>query len=129
VTDEVQRNVFVVQRPPRLDHFDVDALSTLGKVDYLAPNAPNIHDPERLLSDYRRMLKAISEAGAEDVFLALGGSPVSNWLFGAALYASGTKAINVAMYSRDIDGDGRRLDKGRYRIVSMATDFPDEAGE
>lgn len=122
---DVKRRVHVVQRPPRLDHFDVEALQDLGDVDYLAPQAPSIHDPERMAADYQRMLRTINEATQDDVFLALGGSPVSNWLFGAALYASGVPGVKVAMYSRDMDDDGRRLEKGRYRIVDMKWDLPD----
>ncbi|HEU4708509.1 MAG TPA: hypothetical protein VFS17_04285 [Methylophilaceae bacterium] len=127
MSDEVKRKVHVVQRPPRLDHFDIEALNSLGEVEYLTPVAPNIHDAERITADYARMLKSIVTARPDDVFVALGGSPISNWLFGAALFASGAKSINVAMYSRDIDEDGRRLDKGRYRIVEMVTEFPEDA--
>ena len=124
-TETKQRKVHVVQRPPRLDHFDVEALQELGDVNYLTPIAPNVQDPDRMRVDYQRMLRAINAATEDDVFLALGGSPVSNWLFGAALYASGVPGIKVAMYSRDIDDDGRRLDKGRYRIVDMKWDLSD----
>jgi hypothetical protein len=119
------RKVHVVQRPPNLHNFDTEALEALGEVEYLTPAAPNIHDEERLSLDFLHMLRVIQSASEDDVFLALGGSPISNWLFGAALYASGVESINVAMYSRDQNRDGARLDVGRYRIVKMATDFPE----
>jgi hypothetical protein len=124
-----QRKIWVVQKPPKLGHFDMDALERLGEVSYIVPVAPNIHDNERIVEDYVRMLHVIQTAGPEDVFIPLGGSPISNWLFGAALYASGAESINTALYSRNMDDDGRRLDDGRYRIVNMITKFPDAPDE
>ena len=126
-TETVRRKVHVIQRPPKPEHFDLAALTELGEVNWLAPSAPNILDSGRLREDFERMLKAISEAGPDDVFVALGGSPISNWIFGAALYASGASSVNVAMYSRDIDGDGRRKDAGSYRVLRMPTEFPEAA--
>ena len=126
MTDK-KRKVHVIQRPPRLDHFDIEALNGLGDVEYLAPSAPNVQDPERLAADFKRAHDALVAAGEDDVFVALGGSPVSNWLFGAAIYASGRNDLNVALYSRDQDKDGARQDKGRYRIINMKLEFPGDA--
>jgi hypothetical protein len=126
IEEAVKRKVWVIQKPPKISHFDMGALDRLGEVNYIIPSAPNVHEQERILEDYARMLKTIENAAPEDIFLPLGGSPFSNWLFGAALYASGRENINTAVYSRDQDKDGRRFDTGNYRIINMATHFPEE---
>lgn len=112
-------NVYVVQTPRNPQAFDMKALQAMGNVEYLLPVAPNMHDPHRMATDFERMLNKISGAEQDDMFVMLGGSPISNALWGAAAYASDKDFINVALYSRDIDGDGRRLDEGRYRVVAM----------
>jgi hypothetical protein len=118
--------VWVIQKPPKVQHFDMNALDRLGEVNYIIPSAPNVHEHDRILEDYAKMLKVIEDAAPEDIFIPLGGSPFSNWLFGAALFASGRPDINTAVYSRDQDNDGRRFDTGNYRVINMDTRFPEE---
>ena len=111
--------VYVVQAPRNPEDFDLEALKAMGDVENILPVAPNVHDPHRLKMDFERILAKLTEAQPDDIFVMLGGSPISNGLWGAAAYASNKDFINVGFYSRDIDKDGRRLNKGRYRIVPM----------
>jgi hypothetical protein len=126
---EIKRKCWVIQKPPVKQHFDMGAIERLGELNYIIPSAPNIHEHERISEDFSRMLAAIEQADAEDVVIPLGGSPFSNWLFGAALYASGKESINTAVYSRSMDNDGRRGDTGDYRVIEMATKFPEPVDE
>lgn len=121
------RKVYVVQRPRELDHFDTPALEQLGVVEWILPWAPALTDPDKLKADFKRLLAAVEEAANEDVFVCLGGSPISNALFGAAIYASGKHVVNMGMYSRDVDTrSGARKLTGSYRIVPMSWLFADE---
>jgi hypothetical protein len=121
------RKVYVVQRPRELDHFDMPALEALGEVIWVLPWAPALTDPEKLKADFQRLLDAVENATDEDVFVCLGGSPISNALFGAAIYASGKHVVQMGMYSRDVDTrSGARKLTGSYRIVPMSWLFADE---
>jgi hypothetical protein len=107
----------------------MDALEALGEVEYILPNAPNIHDGERIKSDTLRMAEIIRDSDDSDVFISLGGSPFSQICFGAAFVASGVDKVNMGLYSRGRDLDGRRGgEQGSYRIVpmDMYVELPEE---
>lgn len=121
--------VWIIQKPKHGDNYDMEALEALGEVAYMLPTAPNIHDAERIKSDTLHMAKIISESDGGDIFISLGGSPFSQMCFGAAFVASGVGNINMGLYSRGRDLDGRRgAERGSYRIVpmDMYVELPEE---
>ncbi len=127
MSEVVKRKVWVVQKPPKIQHFDMDALDALGEVNYIIPSAPNMHERARVQEDFDRMLQVIEESSPEDIFIMLGGSPFSNMIFGKAMFASGLDEYNTAVYSRDQDRDGRRFDTGSYRIIrTFVPHLPEE---
>lgn len=78
------RKVFVIQQPKGEHAFDMDAVEKLGDVTFLLPSAPNMHDHGRMKADLSHMRKCVREAHPSDVFVTLGGAPISMMLFGAA---------------------------------------------
>ncbi len=114
------RKVYVVQQPRFNDSFDLTALKALGEVEYLLPSAPNIHDQERITADLRHMVATISNASPSDIFVTLGGSPISQMLFGSAFVIAGRRSINYGLFSRGRDDDGRRDGAGgTYRLIPV----------
>jgi len=118
--------VFVVQKPRHSDNFDMDALAQLGEVVYMLPAAPNAYDLDRQQSDLRHMTNLIQGSAPEDVFIALGGSPHSHWLLGAAFMHTDKERINTAVFSRGRDIDGRRDGVGgKYTILPLCLHLPE----
>lgn len=113
------RKVFVIQAP-RPDHqFDLTAVERLGEVVNLLPGAPNMHDEARMKADLSHMRKCVREAHPSDVFVTLGGAPISMMLFGAAC-ALENKTPLFGLFSRGRDTDGRRgSDGGSYRLIPV----------
>lgn len=119
--------VYVIQKPRSESDFESAPLEALGEIEYLLPGAPNIHDQDRMTADLLHMKRIIDGAAAADVFVVLGGSPLSQMLFGAAYVLAGRRSINYGLYSRGRDGDGRRGGKtGSYRIVPIDLGCDDE---
>ena len=115
-----RNKVFIVQRPKHGDNFDMEAIEALGEIEYLLPAAPNAHDQEMIANDIQHMASRIREAGPSDVFIILGGSPVSQVMFGEALAHADVRSYNFGLYSRAQDRDGRRGgQRGSYRIIPM----------
>lgn len=115
----MSRKVYVIQAP-RADHqFDMKAVERLGEVVNILPSAPNMHDDARLRADLAHMRKCVREAHPSDVFLTLGGAPISMMLFGAACAAE-NKTPLIGLFSRGRDGDGRRnVPGGSYRLIPV----------
>lgn len=113
------RKVYIIQAP-RSDHsFDMEAIERLGEVVNMLPGAPNMHDEARMKSDLAHMRKCIRESAPGDVFLPLGGAPVSMALFGAACALEGRDPL-WGLFSRGIDRDGRRGGGGgSYRLLPV----------
>lgn len=113
------RKVFIIQAP-RSDHsFDMSSIERLGEVIPMLPTAPNMHDEARMLSDRAHIQKLIRGAAPSDVFLPLGGAPVSMMLFGSACALEGRDPL-IGLYSRGLDADGRRRTTGgSYRLLPV----------
>lgn len=111
------RTVYVIQKPKEDQTYDFEAVEALGEVNYILPAAPNLYDEGRMAADYERIIQVISECKPDDVFIHMGGSPFATMMFGAAICDMGMEVINLGLYSRDVDPDGRRLASGRYRII------------
>lgn len=112
--------VWVIQRPRFENEFDMEALKTLGEVNYALPAAPNLHDQERVTADVKALTQIMANSEPQDVFVSLGGSFLSQWLFGSAFALSGKRSVNVGLYSRGRDGDGRRGGStGSYRVIKV----------
>lgn len=118
--------VWIVQRPKHEGNFDHDALKALGEIDYLLPAVPNIMDQRRISADIDGMARRIGEASPSDIFVVLGGSPLSQMMFGAAIALAGNPVINYGLYSRGQDPDGRRGrssgQRGSYRVIPVSLD-------
>jgi hypothetical protein len=115
----MSRKVYVIQAPKPGHQFDMNAVAKLGEVVNMLPGAPNMHDEGRLKSDLAHMRKCVREAHPSDVFVALGGAPISLMLFGAACAAEG-KAPLLGLFSRGRDDDGRRGGPGgSYRLIPV----------
>lgn len=113
------RKVFVVQQPRGEHGFDMGAVERLGEVTCLLPSAPNMHDEARMKADLAHIRKCVREAKPSDVFITLGGAPISMMLFGAACALEGRDPL-VGLFSRGRDGDGRRGgDGGSYRLIPV----------
>ena len=111
---------FIIQQPRYPDSYDLEACRKLGEINYVMPAAPNVHDQDRVNNDFQRMCWIMDNLGPQDVFVAMGGSPFSNAILGAAMLATETAEINVGLYSRPRDNDGRRgLTNGEYRVVKF----------
>jgi hypothetical protein len=113
------RKVYVIQAP-RSDHqFDMSAVERLGEVVTLLPGAPNMHDEARMVADLAHIRKCVREAHPGDVFITLGGAPISMMLFGAACAIEGVRPL-VGLFSRGRDTDGRRgAEGGSYRLLPV----------
>lgn len=123
------RKVWVIQRPKFDTDFDMDALKRLGEVNYLLQAAPNAHNQERITADLKHMVEVLKSASDDDVFITLGGSPISQALWGAAFVIANKTKINYGLFSRGMDGDGRRGGKGgSYQIVPIDFSY-DEGNE
>ena len=120
----MSRRVWIIQKPKVEASFDDRAIKALGDPFYLLPAVPNLMDQERIDEDIRRIASVLKEGAANDVFISLGGSPVSQMIFGAAIALAGVKSINFGLYSRPQDRDGRRGgangQRGSYRIVPLS---------
>lgn len=111
------RKVFVIQSPKGEHGFDMEAVSRLGEIEFLLPSAPNMHDEARLKRDLAHMRKCVRESHPSDVFITLGGAPISMMLFGAACAAEGRDPL-IGLFSRGRDRDGRRNGQGgSYQLV------------
>lgn len=112
--------VYVIQQPRHEGDYDMGALRALGDVEFILPAAPNIHDQERITADLKHMAMILSTAAPTDIFVTLGGAPLSQMLFGAAFVTAGRRSINYGLFSRGIDGDGRRgASRGSYRLIPV----------
>ncbi|PIZ30302.1 MAG: hypothetical protein COY40_04955 [Alphaproteobacteria bacterium CG_4_10_14_0_8_um_filter_53_9] len=112
---------YVIQKPRNPEDFDLDAIQSLGKIEYILPAPPNIHDGQRFQEDIEHISNVIDASGADDCFITLSGSPWSNILFGVAWAQSDTKNLTMAIYSRGRDKDGRRGGEvGSYRKVPVS---------
>lgn len=112
--------VWIIQKPHTMDGFDMEALEKLGEVRELIPSAPNLFDQERISDDLKRMTKVLMEAKEGDIFIPLGGSPLSHHLFGAAFVLANKEKVKYGLYSRSRDRDGiRGASAGSYRIVDV----------
>lgn len=116
------RKVWIIQRPKFEDNFDHDAIDALGEASYMLPAAPNMMDAERIEADTQKMAQIIRDAAPTDIFVSLGGSPISQIMFGAACALAGSPTIQFGLYSRAQDGDGRRGNgqRGSYRIIPVS---------
>lgn len=113
------RKVFVIQQPKGDHGFDMGAVERLGEVVFLLPSAPNMHDDARMKADLAHMRKCIREAHPADVFITLGGAPISLMLFGAAC-ALEQRDPMFGLFSRGRDHDGRRSGAGgSYRLIPV----------
>lgn len=114
------RKVYVIQRPKFDSNFDLSALKALGEVEYLLPSAPNLHDQGRINADLKHITDTLLNSKPDDIFITLGGSPLSQMLFGAAFVIADMTKINYGLFSRGRDEDGRRDGQGgSYRIVPV----------
>ena len=115
----MSRKVYVIQAPKPDHQFDMKAVERLGEPVMILPSAPNMHDEARLKSDLAHMRKCVRDAHPSDVFLTLGGAPISMMLFGAACMAE-NKTPLLGLFSRGRDGDGRRNGAGgSYRLIPV----------
>lgn len=113
------RKVFVIQAPKGEHGFDMGAVERLGEVNFMLPSAPNMHDQSRMKTDLSHMRKCVREAHPADVFVTLGGAPISMMLFGAACALENRTPL-FGLFSRGRDGDGRRGgDGGSYRLIPV----------
>ena len=114
------RKVFIIQKPKPGHNFDMAAVEKLGEVHFLLAAPPNMHDQARIKSDMARLRKAIRDSHPSDCFIAMGGAPISLMLFGAAAAAEG-REIQLGLFSRGIDEDGRRGGSGgSYRMIPVS---------
>lgn len=113
------RKVFIIQQPKENHGFDMVAVERLGEVQFMLPSAPNMHDDARMKADLAHMRKCIRDAHPSDVFVTLGGAPISMMLFGAAC-ALEHRDPQIGLFSRGRDGDGRRgANGGSYRLIPV----------
>ena len=113
------RKVYVIQRPRSNHKFDMSAVERLGEVHIVLPGPANMHDQSRIDSDILKMRKVIRESHPNDIFVSLGGAPISLMVFGAAQRAENRK-IQFGLFSRGQDEDGRRLNEGgSYRPLDV----------
>jgi hypothetical protein len=118
--ETMSRKVFVIQKPRPGHQFDLEAVKKLGELEFIIPNPPNVHDPVRIATDLGRMRKVVKEAHPADIFIALGGAPISLMIFGAACALEG-KEFQLGMFNRGQDADGRRTGNGgSYRLVPVS---------
>jgi hypothetical protein len=111
------RKVFVIQAPKGEHGFDLDAVERLGEVEYLLPSAPNMHDEARMKRDLAHIRNCVRNAHPGDVFITLGGAPISMMLFGAACAMEGRNPL-IGLFSRGRDKDGRRNGQGgSYQLI------------
>ena len=114
------RKVFIIQKPKPGHNFDMGAVEKLGEVVFLLNAPPNMHDQARIKGDVARLRKAIRDSHPSDCFIAMGGAPISLMLFGAACAAEG-REIQLGLFSRGMDGDGRRGGSGgSYRMIPVS---------
>lgn len=119
--------VWVIQKPRDGDYLDMEALRALGEVNYALPSAPNLHDQQRVTADLKELTRIIATSGDSDVFVSLGGSFLSQYLFGSAFSLSGKESVNVGLYSRGRDDDGRRgRTAGSYRVIRVDLGLTDQ---
>lgn len=115
----MSRKVYVIQSPKPDHQFDMKAVERLGEVIHILPGAPNMHDEARMKADLAYMRKCVREAHPADVFLTLGGAPISMMMFGAACMAE-KKTPLLGLFSRGRDRDGRRgASEGSYRLIPV----------
>lgn len=116
----MNRRALIIQKPRYDGGVDLASLQKLGDIGFLLPAAPNIHDFSRMEEDIRRMSSVIQQGGAEDIFTAVGGSPISHILFTAAMIRAGKSKLMFGLYSRGRDDDGRRGGAaGSYRELPV----------
>lgn len=116
----MNRRAFIIQKPRSSDGLDLAPLERFGEIGYLLPAAPNIHDRERMEEDVKRMASVIKNGHKDDLFTAVGGSPISQILFAAAAIRAGRSDFNFGLYSRGRDVDGRRgAVSGSYRELPV----------
>ena len=113
------RKVYVIQQPKGDHGFDMGAVERLGEVQFLLPCAPNMHDDARMKADLAHMRKCVRDAHPSDVFVTLGGAPISMFLFGAACALEKRDPL-IGLFSRGRDNDGRRGHSGgSYRLIPV----------
>lgn len=113
----MSRTIWIVQKPRNMKGLDMDAAERIGEVRFMLPAAPNVHDEQRMKDDLDHMVDIIRNAGPDDAFTFIGGSPFSHYLFGKACAIAG-KDIQLGLYSRGRDEDGRRdTVSGSYRLL------------
>jgi hypothetical protein len=113
------RKVFVIQAPRDGHQFDIKAVERLGEMVMILPTAPNMHDESRMKADLAHMCKIVRDAHPSDVFVTLGGAPISLMLFGAAC-AIEKRTPLFGLFSRGRDNDGRRGGSGgSYRLLPV----------
>jgi hypothetical protein len=127
--NETVRTVYVIQKPKEDQTYDFASVEALGEVNYILPAAPNLYDEGRMASDYERIVQVLEGCKPEDIFIHMGGSPFSSMMFGAAVSDVGIETINLGLYSRDVDQDGRRLSSGRYRIIPTRLYFEEKVAD
>lgn len=112
--------VYVIQKPKPGHTFDMAALANVGEVNYILEAAANVHDQERITGDLKKIVETLRAAHKDDIFIVLGGSPLSQMLFGAAFVIAERTSIRYGMYSRPHDSDGRRGSVGgSYRAIKV----------
>lgn len=110
---------FIVQQPRDAANFDMAALEKIGVPTPILPAAPNIHDADRIARDLSKLRDAVANAKPDDIFVTMGGAPLSNMLFGAAIALEGVP-VRMGLYSRHQDEDGRRGQAtGSYRVIEV----------
>lgn len=115
----MSRKVYVIQAPKDGHQFDMTAVERLGEVVFMLPGAPNMHDEARMKADLAHMRKLVRESHPSDVFVTLGGAPISIGLFFAACAHEGRNPL-FGLFSRGRDADGRRgAPGGSYRLIPV----------
>lgn len=116
----MNRRALIIQKPRSDEGLDLDSLQKMGELGFLLPAAPNIHDFSRMEEDIKRMSTVIQQGGGDDLFTAVGGSPISHILFAAAAIRAGKSKLSFGLYSRGRDSDGRRgASAGSYRELPV----------
>lgn len=110
---------YVIQRPQFIDNWDMAAIEDLGEIEFLMSRGIDPLDEHSTAKEVEYMRSKIDESLDGDVFIAVGGSPFSNMAFGMAFQASDRPFINVGVYSRHQDADGRRSGRGKYHIAKI----------